>query len=48
MITKNRAVRKSWDAFEGASTYEYAQAEAPIGTTMTTAECMADSQEILD
>ncbi|CAF0987789.1 unnamed protein product [Adineta ricciae] len=47
MITKNRAVKKSWDAFEGASTYEYAKAEAPIGTT-TTAENMADSQEILD
>ena len=47
MITKNRAVKKAWDAFERASTYEYAQAEASIGT-MTIAENMADSQEILD
>jgi hypothetical protein len=23
-------LRKSWDEFEGASTYEYAQAAAPI------------------
>ncbi|UJR16633.1 hypothetical protein I4U23_003533 [Adineta vaga] len=35
MITRDSVLRKSLDAFEGASTYEYAQAEAPIGTKKT-------------
>jgi hypothetical protein len=35
MITKDQKVVKSWDEFEGAATYEYAQTE--IITKNTTA-----------
>jgi hypothetical protein len=30
MIPKNEEVTNSWDGFEGASTYEYAQRTVPV------------------
>jgi hypothetical protein len=30
MIDKDSSLKKSWDAFEGASTYKYAQTAVPI------------------